>query len=61
MAKKAAKATADKPAGGSKKGSRTLYMSDDDWQRLSALSDRQKRGRTAQIMHMVDEAEARGE
>lgn len=40
------------------KKSRTLYMSDADWEELSALSEAQGRKRTAQIMHMVRKEKA---
>lgn len=42
---------------GDKKRSRTLYMSDSDWEKLSALAEKEGRTRTAQIMHMVRKEE----
>lgn len=52
MAKKTETPKAKESPGGRKR-SRTLYMSDADWQVLSALAESEGRTRTAQIMHMV--------
>ena len=50
------KKAAAKPDAG-KKRSRTIYLTDEEWGAITALADKHKRTRTAQIMVLVYQAQ----